>query len=210
MNRPATPENKDEIYKDYTVCVLRQPATVKVKNTTLENRLHCPSISDPHELPAGHRVTVFNAEPISLTGGDETYGPANTAYRIEGMLGLTVYESVTGVLTESNCSNTKLRKHSNLRPVSPPDCNLNDPFPDKTVVALREGTTFKGVKLPRGELFLISSKAKTPRGQGFRSRDPIGEALYDVVQVKEKVLDFKVKNSSNLLVRHKDLECATH
>lgn len=47
------------------------------------------------------------------------------------------------------------------------------------------------------------------QGQGVRFRDPIDAALYDVQHVRKQIREFKVKNSSNALVAHKDLERIT-
>lgn len=106
--------------------------------------------------------------------------PANTAYRIESKLKLTVYEGISDDLTEDNCSNEKLRKHCNLVPVVPLDCDLHEPLPViqspfneihnlinyaqlGTIVAIKESTSYNRVVLPQGELFVITSKPKTPR-----------------------------------------------
>ncbi|KAG6900349.1 hypothetical protein C0995_003854 [Termitomyces sp. Mi166 len=142
--RPVTQENKTEIYK----------------TPRWMGSLYCPNIKDLHELPAGSRVTVFDAQTTNLTGVNETHSAANIAYRIKGILPLTVYEGKTEVLKGNNCQNEKLRKHSNLRPVSAPDWDLSKPLPYKSIVALREGTTYKKKVLPPGALFIILSKPK--------------------------------------------------
>lgn len=41
---------------------------------------------------------------------------------------------------------------------------------------------------------------------GHRPKKPIADALYDVILVREKVYEFKVRNPSNMVVLHKDLQ----
>ncbi|KAG6874253.1 hypothetical protein C0992_007967, partial [Termitomyces sp. T32_za158] len=77
---------------------------------------------------------------------------------------------------------------------------------DGTIVAIKESTTWNGKVYTEGELFAIVSDPKTPMGQRFSSKQPIANALYDVYHVKKEVREYKVRNSSRLLVPHKDLQ----
>ncbi|KAG6871457.1 hypothetical protein C0995_004416 [Termitomyces sp. Mi166 len=158
-------------------------------------------------LPTGHLITVFGAQKINFTGVTDIQSHENTGYRIDGEIDLTVYRSLEESTSKSFKPKDRDRlQHSNLRPVAPPDCKTNTALPHGTIVALKQDTTYKGVPLPKGELFVIGSDPQTPLGQAFRSRNPIGGALYAVKRVKKEIHKFKVKNSSAVLVMHNSLE----
>ncbi|KAG6886409.1 hypothetical protein C0995_008104 [Termitomyces sp. Mi166 len=158
-----------------------------------------------HVLPAGHLITVFGAQKVNFTGVTDIQSSENTGYRIDGEIELTVYRSLEEPTPKLVQKKDRLQ-HSNLRPVAPPDSKIDTAFPKRTIVALKRDTTYKGVPLLKGELFAITSDPQTPLGQAFRSRNPIGGALYTVKHVKKETLTFKVKNSSDVLIMHNSLE----
>ncbi|KAG6859971.1 hypothetical protein C0995_001128 [Termitomyces sp. Mi166 len=196
MDRPVTPGNISQMYPSVDVRI----------RESLPEDVYCFDTGKYHKLPAGHYVTVFDGQPANLTGENHPTSTDGIGYRIEGELEFTVYESVGNTL--ANFVDPKLRKHSNLELVaSAYDLEPGSRFPIGTVVAVKEGATYKGVgPLPRGALFAIVSKAKTPLGQNLRMKDPVEKAVYDIAPVEKVSRLLKVRNSSNILVLHKHLQ----
>ncbi|KAG6887941.1 hypothetical protein C0995_011455 [Termitomyces sp. Mi166 len=106
-------------------------------------------------------VTPENTSQM-YRGEDHPLSTDGIGYRIESELEFTVYDGVGKIL--SNNVDPKLRKHSNFElVVSRREVEPGFEFPIGSVVALKEGATYKGVGLvPRGTLFVIISKARTP------------------------------------------------
>ncbi|KAG6883832.1 hypothetical protein C0995_011468 [Termitomyces sp. Mi166 len=205
MNRPVTPEKTSQIYRDNTICQLTRSVDVRIKDS-LPQRVYCFATGKDHELPAGCYVTVFDGQAANLTGEDHPLSTDGIGYRIESELEFTVYESVGKVLT--NYVDPKLRKHSNFQLIaSSREMKPGSEFPIGSVVALKEGGTYKGVgPVPRGALFAIVSEARTPLGQNLRMKDLIEKGVYSIVRVEKGSRLLKVRNSSNTLVMHKHLQ----
>ncbi|KAG5723819.1 hypothetical protein E4T56_gene9888 [Termitomyces sp. T112] len=206
MDRPVTPERESEIFPNFTMCQLKQPVDVRIKEQIPEAAgvFFHDIMKAHHILPAGHSVAVFDGQTVNLTGVNDPLSIDNVGYRVEGELEFSVYKATEESF--STFSDPKLRKHTNFRPVVPA-CDPNLLFARGTIVELKESATYRGAgTLPRGKLFAIVSKAKTPRGQRIERKDLIEKAVYDIVAVQKVSRMFKVGNSSNMLVLHKHLQ----
>ncbi|KAH0585959.1 hypothetical protein H2248_007245 [Termitomyces sp. 'cryptogamus'] len=208
MNRPVTPENKSEIYEDSTICKIKRSVTVRIVDSTLPRTVHCPGIRNPYyKLPVGSIVIVLGSRTLNFTGVDDPQSTANTAYRIEGEIEVTIYEEV-----DEPVPNRKFRlSHSDLRLVEPANFDCSEGFSPGIIVALKQDIAYnKSRTLHKGQLFVTNSMPETPRGQPHRSlKAPIDQALYNVTSVRKNIRRLKVKNSADVLIMHHDLERVT-